>query len=151
MNRIKYWLRSLVVIAAVAFGFWLLPDAPDAQIVGPFVQSTCNQIINVSATASTSNVLTGTPGKVIYYCGFQMTSTAASTFSIGYSTNGTCASGVTSFTGTLNVGTTPTTDHLQYAFFNIPQIQPFLTATQNNLCFTAGAVAVSGNIYVGQY
>jgi hypothetical protein len=122
-----------------------------AQAIGPYVQAACSQLASFTGTATTVLAIAGAAGKVLYLCGYQFTATAATTAAVVYGTGATCGTGTTAVTGALNVATTPTTDHQQYAYFNVPQIQPFATATQNSLCVTIGTAAVTGHLFVGQY
>ena len=143
----RKFLLSLAVLGALLLG----SGGPQAQIIGPFIQATCNQIGSFSGTATTVLVQAGAAGKVIYICGYQFTSTAATTAALVYGTGATCGTGQVAVTGALNVSTTPTTDHQQYAYFSVPEIQPFQSATQNSICVTIGAAAVTGHIFFGQY
>ena len=145
----KRWRVALTVL--VLFGLALFPQKGDSQIVGPYAQAQCNALGSFSVTASTALVQAGVAGRTLYICGYQYTSTAAATASLVYGTGTTCGTGTTAITGALNVGTTPTTDHQQYAYFSVPQIQPYLTATQNSICVTTTGAAVTGHIFFGQY
>jgi hypothetical protein len=143
--------RLLVAVGLTIALTWMVQQPVRSQAIGPYVQAACSQIASVTGTSTTVLALAGQAGKVIYLCGYQFTASSATTASVVYGTGATCGTGTTPITGALNVSTTPTMDHQQYAYFSVPQVQPFMTATQNSICVTIGTAAVIGHLFLGQY
>lgn len=150
MKRLVLLFLSLIL--AVVGWELITPERPaKGQIVGSYTMAVCSSLaqLNTGSTGLT-RIITGAAGKVIYICGWQITNTAASgTFQLAYGTGSNCATN-TNATPALSVGSTPTTDHQQWAFFSVPATQP-ITGAQPDFCINPSVSTISGIIYFGQY
>jgi hypothetical protein len=139
----KKLLGILAFCALLALG----PSCPKAQVVGPNNNIQCSQYAQFTvAVAGTSSLVNGVAQKIIYICGWHVTSTGTSTFQLEYGTQGGPCTSPTTITPALNVNSTaPTADHIDYASLNIP--------AGAQLCLVAAGTTVqlAGVVYYGQY
>jgi urease alpha subunit len=138
--------RKLTLALCFLFGLW--PWAAQAEnTVGPSNQVLCTQLVFQSAsTASLATLLAGAPGKIIFICGWQVTSSnaAASTFQLSSGTGTNCGTTNTNITPPYNVtSTAPATDHVSIASISLP--------VGNNLCVISSGTSLQIGIWVGQY
>lgn len=139
----------------LALGLALCPTLALAQgsALGPPNYTICNLntgtvltspgVGNIQiVTAATTPVGPGSVGPSTYLCGGVLTATGATTFALAFGTGTACATGQTSLTPPLNVGTTPT------AFYtNNPTI---VAPPGKNLCVIAGG-ALNGLLFFSQF
>jgi len=127
---------------------WLALAAPALAQIGPPNQVQCNAFATFTGTGAVATVIPGVAGKVIYFCGWHITSTSSTTttfqFSVGTAAN--CGGG-TNITPALNVTiTAPSQDHIDYATLSYGSSG----GSPNNVCVNAPAT-VTGGIWYGQY
>lgn len=135
-------LLSLVALAALCS-----PASPQGTIVGPGQPILCGQNKGsggFTGTAALAQIIGPVAGQSIYICGWHITNTAATgTFSFSYGTGTNCGTGTNTFLPNVSVSNTaPATDHIDYAFIQIP--------AGNALCQNSTAT-VSGAVWYSQF
>ena len=151
MKRIIF---CILLGLAIAFGIRLMLGPVQAQgpIVGPGNLVVCPGVPGspvpvqgtFTGTAALLQIVAGVAGKSIYICGWHITNTtSAGTFAFSYGTGTNCGTGTTTLVPALNVSNTaPSTDHIEYAFVQLPVGQA--------LCQNSTAT-VSGLVYINQF
>lgn len=136
-------MKKLLIALGLTLPLWFAGAQAQPTVIGPANAILCNQIIQVTGTASLSQALAAVTGQRINICGWQMTNTAASgTFNIEYGTGSNCGTGTTSITGTLSVGSTAVNAQSTYSTFSVP--------VSNALCVNATAT-ITGIIWASQF
>lgn len=140
-------LYSLLALAAICF-----PASAQGPIVGPGNIVLCPGVpgspVPAQATfvgsAALAQLVAGVAGKSIYICGWHITNTATTgTFLFSYGTGSNCGTGTVTILPAQSVSSTaPATDHIDYAFAQLP--------AGVSLCQNSTAT-VSGIVYINQF
>jgi hypothetical protein len=135
-------MRKLFLLFLLA----LAPSGAWAQgtIVGPGQQVLCPKPTTFTGTAALAQVLAAVTNQSIFICGWHITNSAATgTFSFSTGTGSNCGTGTVTVLPTQSItSNAPATDHIDYAFIQLPQSQA--------LCVNATAT-VSGAIWTNQF
>lgn len=125
----------------LALGLWLAGSGfASAQWLGPPNAVMCNKTASFTGTGSVASLVAPTARTTVLVCGWDVTSTGATTFtfSSGTQTTNPCDTNTVAVTPALNVSTNAVVDHQGYATFS--------TAPGSGLCVNAGAAA-TGIVY----
>jgi hypothetical protein len=137
-------MRKLFLLLALALSA-LIPGAQaQGPIVGPGGLIVCPKPAVFTGTAALAQVVAAVANQSIYICGWHITNSAASgTFLFAIGTGSNCGTGTITILPTQSItSNAPATDHIDYAFMQVPQGQA--------LCINATAT-VSGAIWTNQF
>ena len=128
----------------------LLPVGPAQAQIGPPNQIQCNSFVNFTGSGAAARIIQGVSGKVIYICGWHVTSTSSTTttFQLTVGTGTNCGTGTITVTPALNVTiTAPSTDHVEFASLSYGANSG---GTAQDVCINAPAT-VNGGLWAGVY
>lgn len=125
----------------LALGLWVLGSGfASAQYLGPPNAVICNKTVSFTGTGAAVSLVAPASRTTVLICGWDVTSTAASTFAFttGTQTTNPCDTNTVAITPTMNVSTNAVVDHQFYATFS--------SAPGSGLCVNAGT-QITGMIY----
>lgn len=137
-------MRKLFLALALALSA-LIPGAQaQGPVVGPGNIILCGKGATFTGTAALAQIIAAVSNQSIFICGWHITNTAAAgTFAFSYGTGSNCGTGTVNILSNVSVSNTaPATDHIDYAFLQIP--------VGNALCQNSTAT-VSGAVWFNQF
>lgn len=131
------------MLGRIFLALWLLwPSIGFAQWLGPPNTVLCNQIVNFSSIATTTQLLAPATGKQIYVCGWSVTNSSNSvtySVSIFFGTGAICGTNTVAITPTMSINANAYNDHSQFAVTS--------GAAGSGLCVNPSNAALAGNVY----